>query len=169
MRNETKRSAYVVLFLLASLAALAGCDDDEGPAPEFEAVVRAGEGRGDRVALSSLRGRVVVLDFWAHWCEPCRESTPVLNEARAALGDAPVSFFGVNVEETLAPRRVIEEHARFGAAFPSFHDQDKRIAEAYDVRRLPTLVIIDRQGTIRFSGSGMPNAQRLELFVRDLL
>ncbi len=170
---------FVIPFVLVALLGLAttvrwervGCgpSGDEGPAPEFVEVVRAGEGRGDRVALSRLRGRVVVLDFWAHWCGPCRESTPILNQIRANLADEPVSFFGVNVEEELAPRRVVLEHARLGAAFPTFHDQDKSMVTAYEANRLPTLVVIDREGIIRFKDSGVPDVRGFEALIRRLL
>ncbi len=176
MKQDLKRIAPILVVLLlftitclVTRAPNACAPGDEGPAPDFTQVVRAGEGRGDRVSLSALRGRVVVLDFWAHWCAPCRESTPVLNAVREALGDAPVSFFGVNVEENLAPRRVIEEHTRLGAAFPTFHDQDKSMARAYRANRLPTLVVIDRDGTIRFRDSGIPDRVGFEQLIRRLL
>lgn len=176
MRTDLKRIApFLVVVLLFALtfvvgrARLSRGGGDLGPAPEFTQIVRAGEGRGDRVDLAALRGRVVVLDFWAHWCGPCRASTPVLNAIRESLGDAPVSFFGVNVEDDLAPRRVIEEHTALGAAFPTFHDQDKSMSTAYGATRLPTLVVIDREGEIRFRDSGIPDREGFEALIRGLL
>jgi cytochrome c biogenesis protein CcmG, thiol:disulfide interchange protein DsbE len=176
MRADPKFVVPAVLIALLALATTiryenldCGPSTTGEPAPDFAAVVRAGEGRGDRVSLDALRGRVVVLDFWAHWCVPCRESTPILNDIRAELSDEPVSFYGVNVEENLPPRRIIEEHARLGAAFPTFHDQDKSMTTDYRASRLPTLVVIDREGVIRFSDSGVPDRVGFEALIRDLL
>jgi thiol-disulfide isomerase/thioredoxin len=175
LRQDLKRIApWLVLVTLVALVGLVGgdavgCGMRGTPAPDFDAVVRAGEGRGDRVQLSALHGRVVVLDFWAHWCEPCRESAPILNAIRSDLGSAPVSFYGVNIEEELAPRRVIAEHGRFEYAFPTFHDDDNSMQTAYEVSRLPTLIVIDKDGVVRHRSSGVPNREDLEDLIRRLL
>ncbi|MBC7174328.1 MAG: TlpA family protein disulfide reductase [Polyangiaceae bacterium] len=177
MRQDLKRIVPLLVGLLLFSLIFAvgggrlGCGSSiEGePAPDFTAIIRSGEGRGDRVELAALRGRVVVLDFWAHWCEPCRVSTPELNAVRESLGDSPVSFYGVNVEANLAPRRVIEEHVRFGATFPTFHDEDRSMTTAYRADRLPTIVVIDREGIVRFRGSGVPDRRRFERLIRELL
>lgn len=175
MRQDLKRIApWFVLILLIALFGLMGgdalgCGLRGTPAPEFDAVVRAGEGRGDRVQLSALHGRVVLLDFWAHWCQPCRDSVPVLNAIRERLGPDAVSFFGVNIEEDVAPRRIIAEHERFGYAFPTFHDQDNSLQTAYGVSRLPTLIVIDKEGVVRHRSSGVPDGEDLEDLLRGLL
>jgi thiol-disulfide isomerase/thioredoxin len=175
LRQDLKRIVpWLVLVLLVALLGWMGgdslgCGLRGAPAPELDAVVRAGEGRGDRVQLSALRGRVVLLDFWAHWCEPCRESVPILNAVRRDLGEEPVSFYGVNIEEELAPRRVISEHERFGYLFPTFHDHDNTLQTAYDVTRLPTLVVVDKEGIVRHRSSGVPDKEDLEDLIRRLL
>lgn len=135
----------------------------------FEATVRAGEGVGDRVRLEDLRGRVVVLDFWAHWCPPCRESAPVLNALREEFPEDRVSFYGVNVEGDLSPRRLIEEHAEFGFAFPSLHDPDGTLKEGYHVSSLPTLVVVDPEGKVRGRHIGAAHEAKVRELIEDAL
>src|SRR5690606_17474051 len=165
MKNDLKRLApWLLLCLGIAVAFLVTRGDLGGPtgaAPDFQQEIRAGEGRGDRVSLADLEGRVVVLHFWAHWCEPCHEAAPILNRVSAELSDAPVSFYGVNVERQMPPRRLIEEYRKLGTSFPSFQDRDGSMSQAYDASRLPTLVIIDRDGDIAAHFSGVPNAEEL--------
>lgn len=140
------------LFLLLASCAPKGMD-------EFEATIRAGEGIGDRVRLADLKGRVVVLDFWAHWCPPCRESAPVLNALRARYPEDQVSFYGVNVEEELTPRRLMQVHREFGFGFPSLHDAEGVMKAGYFVTSLPTLVVLDREGNVHGRHIGAADEQ----------
>src|SRR5690606_17185798 len=94
------------------------------PAPPFDLPLIAGAGsvEGDRISLEALRGQVVVLDFWATWCVPCRESIPIFNRIHERYGDE-IEVLGVNVESGQRREMIEEGHARFGARFPSVHDQ----------------------------------------------
>ncbi len=139
------------------------------PAPAFDMQIMSGDGVGDRVSLTGLRGRVVVLDFWASWCAPCRHSIPILNEVAAEFDSAPVSFYGVNVERELSPQRLGLAHASFGARFPSFQDQTGAVKMAYAVSSLPTIIVIDPAGKIRDLTTGVPHPMRLERAIRQLL
>src|SRR5690606_4649351 len=141
-KDLTRLLPWLLLSLAIAVAFLVTRGDlggVSGAAPDFEQEIRAGEGRGDRVSLSALRGRVVVLDFWAHWCQPCHDAAPILNALSAEFADAPVSFYGVNVEPEMAPRRLIETYRVLGTTFPTFHDQDRSMSSAFDASRLPTL------------------------------
>ena len=144
-------------------------EGDEAPA--FELPIMAGEGaaEGDRVSLDALRGRVVVLDFWASWCPPCRESIPILNDVRSRLGGEPVTFLGVNVEAELGPRRLEQVHADFGAEFPSVQDETGSVKQRYAVQVLPTLVVLDPNGVVHEVETGVPNARSLESAIRGAL
>ncbi|HEX5658989.1 MAG TPA: TlpA disulfide reductase family protein [Polyangiales bacterium] len=134
------------------------------PAPAFGLPVVSGEGLGDRVRLEDLKGRPVVLDFWASWCEPCRQSIPILNEVAKETG---VQVYGINSESFAAP--VVDRIAqRWGFRYPVLHDATAEVMQRYDVSALPTLYLIDRQGVVRKTHAGAPSARRLIEEVREM-
>lgn len=139
-------------------------------APALDLPIAAGEGarEGDRVSLAGLRGRVVVLDFWASWCQPCRRSIPILNDLEAELAGQPVTFLGVNVEQ-LGPRRLQQVHTDLGAQFPTVQDLTGEVKARYGVSVLPTLVVLDGEGVVRHVGTGVPNADSLRSTIRGLI
>jgi cytochrome c biogenesis protein CcmG, thiol:disulfide interchange protein DsbE len=147
---------------------------DPGPwvgkkAPDFTLALVHGPGakEGDRVRLSDLKGQRVILDFWASWCEPCRQSVPILNEAAQALAAEGVRVYGINAEglTPAALRRVTE---RWGVAYPILHDPTAATQIAYDVEALPTLFLIDKEGIVQKTHAGSPSAKRLVEEVREL-
>lgn len=139
------------------------------PAPELDAAIVAGEGRGDRISLAALRGRPVLLDFWASWCPPCRASVPILTRLARAHAEAGLVTLGVNVETDRPPAFVERAHRALGAGFPSLHDQAWALQTGYEVRSLPTLVLIDRRGVVRRWEVGVPDEEALDAQIREIL
>lgn len=131
-------------------------------APELGLPLVAGEGasEGDRVQLSGLAGKVVALDFWASWCGPCRQSIPALNTVQERYGRR-IELLGINVEHGLSPAAVRNAHRDFGARFPSLQDESFRVQRAYQVDSIPTLVLIDRRGIVRWVERGIPDANEV--------
>lgn len=115
------------------------------PAPDFTLPVLTGGDPGNRLGLEQLRGKVVVLDFWASWCAPCRTQAPIIEQVRKGYGDE-VAVVGIN---TADPN---EEAARAfvastGLTYPNVRD-DGTVAIQYGATSLPTLVVIDPAGNI---------------------
>lgn len=156
--------AAVGISVILAVGAIPSC---RTAAPEFTLPLVSGPDVGDRVALSNLRGEVVILDFWASWCGPCRRSIPVLNDVASAY-EGRVRLYGVNVEP-MAPEAVGNAHQRLGATFPSLHDPNKEVQRAYAVNALPTLFVIDGEGHIRHTEKGVPDFDDLSAVLNELL
>ena len=139
------------------------------PAPDFSLPVAFGAGAeaGDRIRLSDLKGQFVVLDFWASWCEPCRQSVPLLDQVAKELAPDGVRVFGIN-SEGLVPERVAAVAARWGFAYPVLHDVTAETMLGYDIKVLPTLFLVDRKGIVRRTHGGSPSAERIVQEVREL-
>jgi peroxiredoxin/outer membrane lipoprotein-sorting protein len=112
-------------------------------APEFT----LSDLQGRPVTLASLRGRVVVLDFWATWCKPCRIEMPQVEKLYQELKPKGLAVLGVNFGES--PSTVKSFLAKNPCAFPIVLDQKTEIANLYKAEAIPTLVIIDRTGVVR--------------------
>ena len=107
---------------------------------------------GGRFALEEHRGQVVVINFWASWCVPCREEAPLMEAAWRAYRDRGVVIVGVNVQDTEpAARRFIDE---FGLTFPNGPDAGGRLAIDYGVYGIPELFIVSRDGRITYKHVG---------------
>ncbi|MBI5060181.1 redoxin domain-containing protein [candidate division KSB1 bacterium] len=125
---------------------------------------------GKDVKLSSLRGKVVILDFWATWCGPCRKTMPLLDKFYSESRPAGVEVFGVNVWErggTGGVKPFVEER---GIHFPILLGTDE-IARNYGVQGIPTLVVIDKNGKIAYRHVGYDPSlgESLEWQTKELL
>jgi thiol-disulfide isomerase/thioredoxin len=112
------------------------------PAPAFVLPRLSG---GGTVALAGLRGRPVVLNFWASWCAPCREETPLLVRVHRRYGDR-VQFVGVDAEDRPEDARRFAQ--QYHVDYPLVRMEDDRLVDAYGVPGLPTTVFIDARGRI---------------------
>ena len=134
----------------------------EVPAFEGAIVSGAGAAAGDRVSSTSLRGQVVLLDFWASWCGPCRMSMPILSRIAARHAGQGLVALGVNLEHDRAAADVARAHRSLGAGFPTLHDQGGAMHRAFGIQSLPTLVVVDRRGQVREVEVGVPDEAALE-------
>lgn len=131
------------------------------PAPPFTLTLFDGE----RFELGAHRGKVVVVNFWASWCVPCREEAPLLEAAWRAYRDRGVLFVGINVQDQEeAARRFIQE---FGLTFPNGPDPGSRIAIDYGVYGIPELFFVDRTGWFTYKHIGAIGASLLRAKIED--
>jgi cytochrome c biogenesis protein CcmG/thiol:disulfide interchange protein DsbE len=116
---------------------------------------------GDPITLTDLRGKVVVLNFWASWCHPCRAEMPAMNAVYAKFRDQGLVVLGVNTtyqdDETDA-RAAIRD---WGLSFPIVFDRDSVTSRAYRVQAMPTTFFIGRDGVIRDIVFGGPMSEAL--------
>ena len=115
---------------------------------------------GGVVSLSQLRGKVVLLDFWASWCWPCREEAPSLAEVYREFQGRNVEFVGVAIWDNLTD---VEGHVQeFGLSYPNALDGSGRTAISYGVSGIPEKFFIDAQGNVvrKFVGPMEPEALR---------
>lgn len=131
-----------------------------GPAPDFD-LPRLGEAEsGPRFRLSEQRGKLVVVDFWATWCKPCRESFPVY-ERMAQERAADTVFVGVSVDEE--PGGIPAFLEETGATFPVTWDEGQSVSAAYQPPTMPTTFVVDRHGIVRFVHTGFRPGDETEL------
>ncbi len=129
------------------------------PAPDFQ-VTRF---NGDTLRLSDLRGQVVVLNFWASWCPPCRREMPAFEDAWLASRDDGVVFVGLASNDLESDARAFAQHV--GVTYPLGLDLDGAVADAYLVRVMPTTYFIDRDGLLQRKLSGFVNLGVLKVFI----
>jgi thiol-disulfide isomerase/thioredoxin len=118
---------------------------------------------GREVHLQGLRGQVVLLNFWASWCGPCRMEMPVIEKLYQEFKGKGLRVFGINDEDI----ETIEEYLReYEYTFPTLVDQEQKIARLYRVRGIPTMVVIDRNGTVSHYRVGLSREGDLRLWLR---
>jgi thiol-disulfide isomerase/thioredoxin len=117
---------------------------------------------GEQVNLKSLRGKVVLLNFWASWCGPCRIEMPVLERLQKEFKAAGLVVLGINDEE---PSIALDYLKKNRLTFRSLVDTDQSVGVLYQVRAIPTVIIVDREGKIAFQGVGLSH----EAALRDAL
>lgn len=140
-----KKILGMSVLLAAGLLAVNAIAD---PAPDFTLQSSTGE----NVRLAEQRGQVVMLNFWASWCGPCRKEMPLLDEMSKRYSAAGFVLYGVNVEEdNTDAKKLIKE---LGVTFPILYDTESKASSLYNVDAMPTTVVIDKKGEIRFVNRG---------------
>lgn len=118
------------------------------PAPDFTLKSM----KGTNLNLTEQRGNIIVINFWASWCGPCRKEMPILQSFYEKYEDLGVSVWGINVEqENQAGRDFL---ADLNLTFPILFDATNTISATYQVEAMPTTVIIDRDGLVRYVYQG---------------
>jgi len=151
--------------LLAVGAASAAAALTSGPAPDFTLHSVAGA----NLRLQEQRGQVVMLNFWASWCAPCRQEMPQLDRLYEKYHAAGFQLLGVNVDEDA--RNAAGVSSKLGLHFPVLLDTEKRVSHLYDLSTMPSTVLIDRDGRVRYIHRGYKDGyeQTYDEQIRELL
>jgi len=136
--------AALVCVLPGSSPAGAG----SAQAPEFSLPERAGK----VISLKDLKGKVVMLNFWASWCGPCRQEMPLLDQMYKRYNALGFTLLGVNVEsDTKDAEKWLKD---MPVSFPVLFDKENKVSKLYSVEAMPSTVFIDRQGNVRYLHKG---------------
>ena len=134
----------VILMTVSSVTA----GIKETAAPDFTLKSISGE----NLKLSEYRGEVVLINFWASWCGPCRQEMPVLSELHDKYKALGFTVLGVNVEEDSGKARKLLK--KMSVSFPVLLDNESVVSKQYDVVAMPSTVLVDRNGNMRYLHKG---------------
>jgi peroxiredoxin len=107
---------------------------------------------GQKLRLGEQRGQVVLVNFWATWCGPCRQEMPHLNKLYEKYKSSGFVLLGVNVDDDTRQAAGVAD--KLGVKFPVLPDADKRVSRQYDLSAMPSTVLIDRDGKVRYLHRG---------------
>ena len=147
--------------LLLTAIAPAGAATIDRSAPDFTLPSAA----GPNLRLQEQRGRVVMLNFWATWCGPCKREMPQLNRLYTKYRASGFVLMGVNVDED--PLNAIGVSTKLGVQFPVVFDSNKNVSKLYDLVTMPSTVLIDRDGRVRYVHRGYVGGTE-ELYERQI-
>jgi len=122
---------------------------------------------GSTWKLADQRGKVVVLNFWASWCIPCRAEMPAFERVWQRYRDRDVAFLGLSVTDT--PSAARDFVSETGVTYPTALDEGEAIALSFRVTGLPTTLLIDRGGIVRHRWLGALDENRLVALIEDTL
>jgi thiol-disulfide isomerase/thioredoxin len=152
---------HLVIACLAAAATVASAASAAGAEVELELKPWKGAATpplasvdlsGKRVELKDLRGRVVLVNFWATWCEPCLAEMPSLERLKGKLAARPFEILAVNYGESHA--KVAAYVGKQGVTLPVLLDPDKTAADAWNAKGLPMTFLVDASGRVRYSTFG---------------
>ena len=137
---------FVVVAWTSSV--FAATETLKGPAPQFALPAKA----GGQVQLADFQGDVVMVNFWASWCAPCRQEMPLIEGLYKKYGKLGFTVLAVNVDANSADAQKILKD--IPTSFPIGFDNKNKVSELYGVDSMPTTVMVDRKGNMRFLHRG---------------
>jgi len=159
----------LILSALALLCALAfaGSNPMNTAAPTFSGKTAEGQ----IINLADYKGKVVLLDFWASWCAPCREEFPFLVKLHEKAKRGNFSVIAVNVDTEIEKMKEFLSKLETQPSFPVISDAQGRIPAMFDLKGMPTTILIDKKGVVRYRHTGFTEVEKEKLVeeVKSLL
>lgn len=140
---KIKKGLLALVSIVLAATSLAGSDLTGQLAPDFALK----SSTGANLRLSEFRGDVVMVNFWATWCGPCRQEMPLLDELYTRYERVGFSLLGVNIDDN--SQKAMNMVSELGVSFPVLFDNSKEVSKLYQVNAMPVTVIIDREGNVR--------------------
>lgn len=144
------RLALLALLLLGPAVCVPATQLVGQPAPDF--ALRSWDGGNMR--LSEHSGEVVLINFWATWCGPCRQEMPLLDEIYGKYRRAGLVLFSINLDEASNLDAAREMAKTLRVSYPVLFDARKEVSRAYRASTMPLTVLIDREGVVRYVSEG---------------
>ena len=165
MKRLLAPAPLAALLIVAALVALLayGVAQNE-PDDSIDSAVAAGKrpsapgfdlprlGAPGRISLASLKGKVVVLNFWASWCDPCKDESPLLERWHRRIAPQNATVLGIDVLDVESDARAFAR--RYGLTYPSVRDGDGATRRSFGVNGQPETIVIDRRGRIAHTFRG---------------
>lgn len=138
----------LVALLAMGLSVPAAAVTIQDTAPDF--TLKSLE--GSNLRLEEYRGQVVLINFWASWCGPCRQEMPLLDRLHQRYVDTGFAVLGINVEGEVAPAQELID--KVPVTFPVLIDEGQLVSELYRLEAMPSTVVVDRDGVVRYIHRG---------------
>jgi cytochrome c biogenesis protein CcmG/thiol:disulfide interchange protein DsbE len=166
--------AFLVMAIVASFALLprifrpfqSPLVGKEAPGFELKAVLNGPQG-AEQVSLASLKGKAVILDFWATWCGPCRAEAPLLDRLSQRFQNDGLVVLGVNTNDEDGLAAIYGKKTNL--SYPLVYDTQSKVARTYGVDSFPTLVVVDREGKVSAVRVGVTDEAELDRLVKKVL
>lgn len=139
---------FLMLSLLMTGASYSSAATISGKAPNFTLKSISGK----NLKLSEYRGQVVMINFWASWCAPCRQEMPLLEDLYKKYKGLGFTLLGINVEQDSSKAKTLLRNIK--VSFPILFDNKNKVSKLYKVSAMPTTVIVDRDGNLRYLHKG---------------
>jgi len=155
------------IFLLFVFPFITYSQEVNSKAPEFSAA----DINGNIIKLSDLSGKVVLVDFWASWCIPCKKSMPHLVQTFNSLSDSSFTIVSVNVDTEKEKIKEFQSSLGIEIPFTIIFDKESKLPALYNVEGMPTVIIIDKQGTIKLKEVGFDDSieEKIDKTINKLL
>lgn len=144
----------LVIFTLAVFAADA--PEIGQAAPQFQGTTLDGK----KIQLNEFQGKVVLIDFWASWCGPCREEMPFLIELDHRYHKSPFEIIAINIDDKLQNAKRFMGQLPDEITFTVVQDPKQQIPPKYDLKGMPSSLLLDKNGIIRFWHTGFKESNK---------